>query len=136
MPLSTLDDAAVAALLDNAPTYRSRTHVTTRPVEADTVWTTGNGSELTAREGDVWVSDGDEEWSVAPDVFAATYTSDGDGRYRKTATVTAVQLTRPAIVSTLEGPAEAAAGDWLVRNVTGEHWPVPQATFERRYELA
>jgi hypothetical protein len=37
----------------------------------------------------------------------------------------------PTTVLTLEGPATAAAGDWVVQGAGGERWPVPASQFER-----
>jgi hypothetical protein len=37
-------------------------------------------------------------------------------------------------LQTLEGLATGAPGDWLVRNPSGECWPVPADVFESRYE--
>ena len=39
-------------------------------------------------------------------------------------------------INTLEGPTTAAEGDWIVRGVDGEQWPVPGDEFARRYTQA
>jgi hypothetical protein len=124
------------ALLAGGKTYGSVLVVRAVQVTEDSSWTTEQGDELNARAGDWWVTDGDDRWSVTAGVFAATYEPVGDEGFRKTATVTAVQLDEPFAVDTLEGVATGAAGDWLVRNQTGECWPVPAAVFARRYRLA
>ena len=36
-------------------------------------------------------------------------------------------------IETLEGPATAFAGDWVVRGADGEEWPVPAREFAERY---
>ena len=35
--------------------------------------------------------------------------------------------------NTLEGPATAFEGDWVVRGADGEEWPVPAREFAERY---
>lgn len=124
------------ALLAGGKTYGSVLVVRAVQVTEDSSWTTEQGDELNAHAGDWWVIDGDDRWSVTAGVFAATYEPVGDEGFRKTATVTAVQLDEPFAVDTLEGVATGAPGDWLVRNQTGECWPVPAAVFARRYRLA
>ncbi|MDQ2636219.1 MAG: hypothetical protein M3Y83_04995, partial [Actinomycetota bacterium] len=37
-------------------------------------------------------------------------------------------------VDTLEGPARAADGDWVVQGERGEQWVVPGEEFTRRYD--
>ena len=132
----TLDADELDGLLAGGRSYRSVAVVDAVRLTEDSEWATANGDPLSASAGDWMLSDGGDHWSVAPDVFAASYEPVGDGRYAKTATVTAIQLTAPFAVDTLEGVATGAAGDWLVRNPTGECWPVPAETFSKRYELA
>lgn len=120
-------------LLRAAPRY-----VSTRPVEARRLtaarrWRTGRGSLLEARPGDWLLTDGDQEWTVAADVFDRSYRRSPDGRYLKSATVRAVRLTKATEVPTLEGRSTAAAGDWLLCGVDSELWPVTDAHFRRCY---
>lgn len=129
-----LDEDEVARLLRNGHTYRSRIAVRAERVAEDSTWTTANGDVLTAKAGDWWVIDGDDRWSVANDVFVRTYDGVGDNQYRKSAPVTAVPIDESFAVDTLEGAASGQRGDWLVRNPTGDCWPVPDAVFARRYE--
>ena len=129
-----LDAAEVADLLADGGVYRSKVVVRATRVSEDSSWTTGGGDVMKAEAGDWWVTDGDDHWSVADDVFVRTYESLGDGRYRKSATVTAVSVGSPFSVQTLEGTASGEAGDWLVRNPTGVCWPVAHAVFNRRYD--
>jgi len=130
----TLGADEIVALLRDGHTYRSTVVVRAVHVAEESEWTTSHGDVLTAKAGDWWVIDGDDRWSVSDDVFAATYASAGGGRYRKSATVTAVPVAEAFAVRTLEGLAGGEPGDWLVRNPTGECWPVPNAVFTKRYE--
>lgn len=129
----TLGPAEIDALLAGAAQFRSRLVVTATAVPGDRRWVTEGGDVLHAHAGDWWVVDGDKGWSVAEDVFAATYESVGGDRYRKTAAVTATQMDESFVIQTLEGSASGRAGDWLVRNPTGECWPIAADEFERRY---
>jgi hypothetical protein len=130
----TLGTEDLDGLLARGRSYRSVSVVTAQRLPDDYEWTTPNGDALSAVAGDWLLSDGADQWSVADDVFAKSYRPIGDGRYEKTATVIAVRLDEPFAVQTLEGVATGAAGDWLVRNPTGESWPIPAATFAKRYE--
>jgi hypothetical protein len=129
-----LDDAEIATLLAGGETYRSSVVVRATRVPEDSNWNTPTGDPLKANAGDWWVIDGDDRWSVSDGVFSQTYESLGNGRYQKTATVTAIQMASDFAVRTLEGIASGQSGDWLVRNPTGECWPVSNAVFVRRYE--
>lgn len=124
----------VTQFLEGAASYRSRLVVSATRLTERTNWQTVAGSSLTAQPGDWLVSDGGSSWTVAADVFAATYRESGDGKFTKTAAVVARQLPVKVTILTREGPATAEAGDWVVRNPGGEAWPVPKAEFERRYE--
>jgi hypothetical protein len=42
-------------------------------------------------------------------------------------------ITDDVVVKTLEGPVSAGLGHVLLTGVRGEQWPVPIATFNRRY---
>ncbi|WP_431241004.1 PGDYG domain-containing protein (plasmid) [Mycolicibacterium aichiense] len=129
-----LAPADIERLLVDAPTYRSRVTVRAVWVDRDSNWPTREGDVLRANAGDWWVTDGDDRWSVASDIFESTYTHIRDDEYRKTATVTATEMPEEFAVQTLEGVATGVAGDWLVCNPSGECWPVAAAAFLRRYE--
>lgn len=129
-----LTDTAITRLLASGREYRSKVIVKATEVTNKTGWTTSHDDVLQASAGDWWVHDGDERWSVAGDVFRATYESLGGDRFRKIATVTAAVVNEAFAVHTLEGLATGFPGDWLVRNPSGECWPVPAKVFARRYE--
>ena len=123
------------ALLESAGTYRSTIVVSAMRAAQELEWTTAAGDTLRAAVGDMHFADDSsgDQWTVDSDVFAATYTHVGGNQYRKTAPISAVQMDEPFSVSTLEGTATGAAGDWLVRNQTGECWPITDAVFRSRY---
>lgn len=129
-----LSNSEAARLLARGRSYRSTVVVHARPVADDAEWTTSRGDVLQAKVGDWWVTDGVSCRSVAGDVFRATYECVGGDRYRKTAPVTAVVVSEPFQVRTREGAATGAAGDWLVRNPSGECWPVTATKFDKCYE--
>ena len=53
------------------------------------------------------------------------------GWYRKRAVeIEAMELTREAVVETLEGRLVANSGDWLITGVKGEKYPCPPDVFE------
>jgi len=54
-------------------------------------------------------------------------------RWARTGEVRAWRVGEPTTVVTLEGPATAAAGDWIVQGPGGERWPVPAGQFERSH---
>ena len=74
------------------------------------------------------------EHSVRDDIFRATHEHIGGDRWRRTGTVEARPARAGEVVDTLEGPATAVEGDWVVRGDAGECWPVPADTFAERYE--
>ena len=57
-------------------------------------------------------------------------------KYRKTATILAVQLTADVDVETPEGVMRAAAGDYLAEHQDGHAWPIKREIFEGTYEPA
>jgi hypothetical protein len=89
---------------------------------------------LTASAGDWLISDGNEQWPVAADIFANTYRQVGVDKYVKEAPLLALQMDQPFKVKTPEGEAFASAGDYLVQGPAGESWPIPKEIFEKNYE--
>lgn len=120
-------------LLDGAPRYRATTRVRAQRLVGARTWRTANGSDLDAAAGDWLLTDGRREWTVDADVFARSYERLADGTFRKSTTVQAVQLDEAVDVPTLEGVSAAVAGDWLLRGVEGELWPVGDDHFRSRY---
>lgn len=96
-------------------------------------WRSQSGQTMQADAGDWEVQTDGETWSVRDDIFQATYEHVDGIQWRRRGNV----LARPArpgeTIETLEGPATAADGDWVVRGANGEEWPVPAQDFAQRY---
>lgn len=133
---AVLSASEIDRLLAGGRNYRSKVVVRAVRVTGSSEWTTARGDVLEAKPNDWWIIDGERRWSVAERIFADTYQNIGGDRYRKVALVTAVVVDRTFAVRTCEGVATGESGDWLVRNPSGECWPVTADVFERRYEEA
>lgn len=120
-------------LLVDAPRFRALEPIRAQQLVEARRWRTANGSDLDAAAGDWLLTDGRREWTVAAGVFDRSYAPLPDGTFRKSAPVEAVRLTTAVDVPTLEGVSAAVAGDWLLRGVDGELWPVDDGHFRRRY---
>ena len=88
-----------------------------------------------------WVITGTrgEMYPCKPDVFTDTHdpVPGASGRYRKRQVVVeAVRVAEATVVQTLEGPARAERGDWVITGTRGEQWPVKQDVFAEIYEDA
>lgn len=91
---------------------------------------------MTSHPGDWKVTDlsGGSLRGVAAHEFEELYEPLGDNRYRRTGSVIARRADQPETVQTLEGPAVAQAGDWIVTDPRGNSWPVPDEDFRRGYQ--
>lgn len=134
--VTALTDTEIQSLLAQGRRYKSKLVVRAEQLMKETVWSTGAGDEMRGQAGDWKVADGNDQWTVAADVFDRTYTRVDGEYFRKEAAVLAVNVDHAFAVGTLEGLATGAAGDWLVQNPGGECWPVPASVFERHYEEA
>jgi hypothetical protein len=107
--------------------------VTAEQRSAPWTWTSRSGETMRANAGDWAVWEDGDSWSVRDDIFQVTYEHIGGRQWRRHGAV----LARPAqpgeTLDTLEGPATATDGDWVVRGAEGEQWPVPGDEFARRY---
>lgn len=104
------------------------------PLESDVKWETPRGDILTGSVGDWWVvSEDGASRTVAPEAFAATYTSLGGQVYRRIGTIRARQVRETERVETLEGPAHAMPRDWIATSPRGERWPIPAEQFLSLY---
>jgi hypothetical protein len=65
--------------------------------------------------------------------FQASHEPLGGERWRRTGTYRAWQASDQLVLRTLEGPAIAEPGDWVVEGSGGERWPVTDAQFRRTY---
>jgi hypothetical protein len=92
---------------------------------------------MKADAGDWAVRDPDgDSWSVRDDIFRASYEPVDGQQWRRRGAVLARPACNAEIIDTLEGPATASDGDWVVQGVHGELWPVPADQFARRYRRA
>jgi len=87
---------------------------------------------MEAEPGDWHVRDEEgAERTVRDAQFRASHEQVDGHRWARTGEVRAWRVSEPTTVVTLEGPATAAAGDWIVEGLGGERWPVPASQFER-----
>ena len=114
--------------------YRRRGEVTAEKRDQPWTWTTLAGEIMQAAPGD-WsvVDDSGQERSVAAGVFESTHRQIGPRRYERCGTVLARRASRPELVRTLEGDVTANEGDWIVKGVRGEQWPVRDEQFRVGY---
>lgn len=116
--------------------FRRRGEVRARQLEAAREWRTESGAVMTAAAGDWLVTDVQtgRTWSAAPDAFATSHELLEGDRYRRTGTVVARPAHLGERVESLEGPAVAQPGDWLVEGDLQERWLVPGTRFAEAYE--
>jgi hypothetical protein len=94
--------------------------------------------DLAYRKGEHYIvrqEDG-EETPVMRRVFERTYRSRFDGLYekRKDVVVHYFTLSYDVVVETLEGGRIARAGDWIMRGVLGELYPMDASAGRAKYE--
>ncbi len=114
----------------------------TKPVRA---WR-AEGDTRVETEGGVLVARGGADYIVQyedgaravvrDDIFQRTYTSIGGGVFEKRTDIVLdyFVLDRDAVVATLEGEQHAKRGDWVMKGVAGELWPVPRTKAREKYE--
>jgi len=118
------------------PVWRQFTRVgTVNAEQRDTpwTWTSRSGQTMQADAGDWQVQEDGATWSVRDDIFQASYEHVEDNHWRRRGHVSARPAQPGETITTLEGPATASDGDWVVRGTDGEEWPVPAAQFAERY---
>ncbi|MXP20204.1 hypothetical protein GIY30_02310 [Gordonia sp. HNM0687] len=115
--------------------FNRRGEVDAVRLDSPWTWQTENGDTLQARAGDWRITDTDgNQRSVAAELFPRSYEFVAPGRYRRVGMFRARQVSAPETLVTLEGPARAHEGDWVVEGASGEHWPVPADQFSKTYE--
>ena len=116
----------------HAAGYRRRGEVRAERLEQARAWTAADGTVMEAQPGDWCIRDEEgTEHTVRDTQFRASHERVDGHRWVRTGEVRAWRVTEPTTVLTLEGPATAAAGDWIVEGPGGERWPVPARQFER-----
>ena len=116
--------------------FRRLGEVRATRAERPLTWHTESGATMRAAAGDWLLTDPQtsRQWSADPQAFAAAHEPLGGDRYRRTGFVQARPAHLHEQVATLEGPAVAAPGDWLVEGDLHERWLVPAARFAAAYE--
>lgn len=120
-----------------AQRYRRVGEVTACVLTEARVWTIGKGDRLVSRAGDYWVVDatGDARgvsFDRFPDLYEPT---DVPGRYRRRGEVEARRVSHAEEVATLEGPAVAEPGMWVLTDGHGDSWPVTDAYLRANYKV-
>jgi hypothetical protein len=121
------------------PVWRTFTRIGTVTAEQRSTpwtWTSRSGHTMRASPGDWQVQTDGRTWSVRDDIFRTSYEHvDGD-QWRRCGDVFARPAQPGETIETLEGPTTATDGEWVVRGVDGEEWPVPAQEFFERYTEA
>lgn len=86
-----------------------------KPVEIDAVQWDGSAEAATPII----------DWALSNDVTINYYCPDGDACKKDTHVL---------LVATLEGAMSAQPGDWIVRGIQGEFYPIKPDIFEATYE--
>ena len=114
--------------------YERRGEVTALVLTEEWRWQTRSGDWMTAQAGDFRVSDGrGNAWSVEPSIFSQSYAHVEGDRWRRTGRVWAQPAVEGELVITLEGPAFAKAGDWMMKGAAGEQWLTSGEHFAANY---
>lgn len=118
-----------------ADRYRRVGIVTASELTEQVTWTTDQGDELTSQPGDFWVVDAAGAGrGVARSRFADLYEpTDVPGRFRRRGTVTGRRVRAREVVPTLEGPAVAEPGMWVLTDDHGDSWPVTDDYLRQHY---
>jgi hypothetical protein len=132
--LQTLDFKPYRNIVERRVTVFEPAKGEPQTMEVNTPW----GTQLTAKPGDMLVSEVDspeDVWPVEPKIFDESYIIIRPGFCIKRAITWLVPLTditrgeedQLVTVETLEGPETVRAGDfYLAKGVKGEIWPYPK----------
>ncbi len=138
-------DESGLKVIKSAPRGAVLKAVTTRPggpeIRAEKAIRDGlvetGGGKLSYRAGKDYVVEHESGGRavVRADIFEKLYRPLGAGRYAKRDDVVLHYFTlpRPVLVRTLEGLQRANAGDWIMKGVAGELWPVPASDAGEKY---
>jgi hypothetical protein len=120
---------------DSARPYQRFGTVRAWRLDDDLPWTSSSGTKLSGHVDDWHVRDehGDER-TVRDAEFQVSHEPLGGDRWRRTGRFRAWRVTGQVTVRTVEGPAVARDGDWIVEGSRGERWPVADEQFQRSYE--
>lgn len=119
--------------------YFERTGVVkARRLTSRVPWRPRDGEVLHGNPGDWFVEDtAGNVRTVADPEFQVSHEHLGDGRWRRTGTFHAWQVSEDQAVWTKEGRQVAKAGGWIVEGISGDRWPVnDEEQFRRSYRPA
>ncbi len=117
--------------------FRRIGQVTAVVMQRPRTWTTEGGDTLRGEAGDWLVTSHDGgERTVREEQFRASYEHVAGDTWRRTGEVSAWRTETDVQLMTLEGPAVAKPGDWIVRADDGSTWPVPDPVFRATYAAA
>lgn len=115
--------------------FRRRGEVRARQLTEPVDWVSARGDVLHGSVGDWLVTSADGAVrTVTPAEFDCSYSHINADRYERLGAVQARRAITRERVETLEGPATAYAGDWIVTGPNGNSWPVPDSVFQSGYE--
>lgn len=111
--------------------------VTARRLDEAHAWSTDHEDALRGQAGDWLVTSPDGgERTVAAVEFGMLYEPLGGDVFRRRGRASARRAQAEEQIQTLEGPATAGAGDWIVTDERCNSWPVPDAEFRASYARA
>jgi hypothetical protein len=137
--IAQLEDAGFVPVVpagspDLATRFRRTGAVRAKRLTAQHTWVQENGDVLQGEAGDWRVVDPEGgERTVGDPQFRASHLHRGGEEWDRTGVFLAWQVTETTVVRTLEGPATASAGDWIVESPGGERWPVSTQVFRQGY---
>ncbi|MEV8223145.1 hypothetical protein AB0P16_11880 [Dietzia maris] len=128
-------------MTDGWARYRRFGTVTATRLTTDLTWDVGpvddgagSTETLTGRAGDWRVEDASGGVrTVADERFRATHRHLEGDRWERCSEVDARRSAGGETVQSLEGPVTSSAGDWIVREESGNSWPVPDDHFRSTY---
>lgn len=99
-------------------------------------WYTEDNVRMVGSPGDYLINDNGKEWVVKEHLFKKTYRDVGGGQYLKTARVYARQADSGLALAVPESVIEARPGDWVVSDMEGNSWVMPDHEFTNQYEYS
>lgn len=108
--------------------------VTARLLEEQIEWINSTGDVMRGEPGDWMITDATGGVRTIKDSqLRASYRHVSGDVWQREGQVRATRVDVDTEVDTLEGPATARAGDWIVTSEDGAQWPVPDDEFRTGY---
>ena len=89
---------------------------------------------MRADAGDWRVSDDDQVWSVAAEIFSDTYRHVSDDRWERVGEVSGRHAVPGEVIHSLEGDQLAGDAEWVLRGPAGEEWLVSADHLAAHYQ--